>query len=75
MQFPLLKHCTHLHSNAIIFSNKITQGESIMKKKETVSLTLRVPLSLKVMIELAAHKDGRTVNSYVNKVLEEILNR
>ena len=43
-----------------------------MKIKEgTETLTLRVPTSVKLQIEMAAHKDGRTINSWVNKILKE----
>ena len=43
-----------------------------MKSKEsTETLTLRVPTSVKLQIEMAAHKDGRTINSWVNKILKE----
>jgi predicted HicB family RNase H-like nuclease len=45
-----------------------------MAKEETITLTLRVPISMKVQIEIAAHKDGRTINSWVNKILKEKLN-
>jgi predicted HicB family RNase H-like nuclease len=45
-----------------------------MKGEPTETLTLRVPISMKVQIEIAAHKDGRTINSWVNKVLKEKLN-
>ena len=45
-----------------------------MRKEETDTLTLRVPISMKVQIEIAANKDGRTINSWVNKVLNEKLN-
>ena len=45
-----------------------------MKKEPTDTLTLRVPISMKVQIEIAATKDGRTINSWVNKVLNEKLN-
>ena len=45
-----------------------------MKKEATDTLTLRVPISMKVQIEIAANKDGRTMNSWVNKVLREKLN-
>ena len=45
-----------------------------MKTKEsTETLTLRVPTSVKLQIEMAAHKDGRTINSWVNKILKEHL--
>ena len=43
-----------------------------MKTKEsTETLTLRIPTSVKLQIEMAAHKDGRTINSWVNKILRE----
>lgn len=42
-----------------------------MKKEPTDTLTLRVPISLKLQIEMAANKDGRTINSWVNKILKE----
>lgn len=43
-----------------------------MKTKEsTETLTLRIPTSIKLQIEMAAHKDGRTLNSWVNKILKE----
>ena len=43
-----------------------------MKTKEnTETLTLRVPTSIKLQIEMAAHKDGRTINSWVNKIIRE----
>ena len=45
-----------------------------MKKEATDTLTLRVPISMKVQIEIAANRDGRTMNSWVNKVLREKLN-
>ena len=45
-----------------------------MKKEPTDTLTLRVPISMKVQIEMAAHKDGRTINSWVNKIIKEKLN-
>lgn len=45
-----------------------------MKKEATDTLTLRIPISMKVQIEIAANKDGRTMNSWANKVLREKLN-
>lgn len=41
------------------------------EKEPTINLTLRVPISLKLRIEMEAHKDARTVNSYINKLLKE----
>ena len=46
-----------------------------MKKEETDTLTLRVPISMKVQIEIAAKRDGRTMNSWVNKILRTELNK
>ena len=46
----------------------------LLKTKEsTETLTLRVPTSVKLQIEMAANKDGRTINSWVNKILKEYL--
>jgi predicted HicB family RNase H-like nuclease len=47
-------------------------GVILVKAKEsTETLTLRIPTSIKLQIEMAAHKDGRTLNSWVNKILKE----
>ena len=45
--------------------------EHLKKKEPTETLTLRVSQSLKLQIEMAANKDGRTINSWVNKVIRE----
>lgn len=45
--------------------------EHLKQKESTETLTLRVPQSLKLQIEIAAHKDGRTINSWVNRVIRE----
>ena len=42
-----------------------------MKKEDTVTLTLRIPISLKLHLEMAAHQDNRTVNGYVNQLLKQ----
>ena len=52
----------------IIFIRRL---EYLKKKEPTETLTLRVPQSLKLQIEMAANKDGRTINSWVNKVMRE----
>ena len=44
---------------------------SVKTKESTETLTLRVPTSVKLQIEMAANKDGRTINSWVNKILKE----
>lgn len=44
-----------------------------MKKEPTMTMSIKVPLSLKLQIEMAANKDGRTINSLVNKVLKDFI--
>lgn len=46
-----------------------------MQKEETTTMTIRVPLSLKVQIEMAANKDGRSINSWINKVVKDKLDK
>lgn len=43
----------------------------VKTKESTETLTLRVPTSIKLQIEIAANKDGRTINSWVNKIIRE----
>lgn len=45
-----------------------------MKKEPTQTMTIRVPISLHLQLQIAANKDSRTVNSLVNKILVEYLN-
>jgi predicted DNA-binding protein len=42
-------------------------------KKETTTLTLRVPIATKIQLEMIANKEQRTVNSLVNKILQEYI--
>ena len=42
-----------------------------MKKESTQTMTIRVPISLHVQLQILATKDSRTVNSLVNKILME----
>lgn len=42
-----------------------------MKKEPTDTLTLRLPISLKLRLELLANKEGRTLNSMVNKIIKD----
>ena len=42
-------------------------------KKETTTLTLRIPISTKIQLEMIANKEQRTVNSLVNKILQEYI--
>ena len=44
-----------------------------MRKEETITLTLRVPISVKLRLEMLANKDNRTVNSLVGKVIQDYL--
>lgn len=57
--------CVHF----LLYYNRKRGG--FMKKEPTDTLTLRVPISMKLRLEMIANKDGRTINSYVNKVLKE----
>jgi predicted HicB family RNase H-like nuclease len=41
------------------------------KKEDTINLTLRIPISIKLRVEMEAYKENRTVNSYVNNLLKE----
>ena len=36
-------------------------------------MTIRVPISLKLQIEIEANKDERTTNSLVNKILKDYI--
>ena len=40
-------------------------------KEPTDTLTLRLPNSLKLRLEMIANKEGRTLNSMVNKIIKE----
>ena len=42
-------------------------------KKETVTMTIGVPISLTLQIEIEATKDERTTNSLVNKILKDYI--
>lgn len=44
-----------------------------MKKEPTQTMTIRVPISLHLQLQIAANKDSRTINSLVNKILSEYL--
>ena len=46
-----------------------------MKKEDTDTLTSRLPISMKLRIKMMANKDGRTINSFVNKVLREYIDK
>ena len=40
-------------------------------KEDTSTLTLRLPISLKLRLEIIANKEGRTLNSMANKIIKE----
>lgn len=42
-----------------------------MKKESTQTMTIRVPISLHLQLQILATKDSRTVNSLVNKILTD----
>ena len=44
-----------------------------MKKESTSTLTIRIPISIKLRLEMIANKDGRTINSCVNKILQDYI--
>ena len=46
-----------------------------MKKEPTQTMTIRVPMSLHLQLQMAAHKDSRTINSLVNKILSEYIKK
>lgn len=45
-----------------------------MKKESTQTMTIRVPISLHLQLQIEASKDSRTLNSLVNKILSEYIN-
>lgn len=42
-----------------------------MKKEPTQTMTIRVPLSMHLRLQMLATQDNRTMNSLVNKILSE----
>lgn len=46
-----------------------------MKKEPTQTMTIRVPISLHLQLQILATKDSRTVNSLVNKILIEYVDK
>lgn len=44
-----------------------------MKKEPTDTLTLRIPISKKLRLEIIANKEERTLNSLVNKIISDYL--
>ena len=46
-----------------------------MKKEPTDTLTLRLPISKKLRLEIIANKEERTLNSLVNKIVSDYLEK
>lgn len=44
-----------------------------MKKEATDTLTLRIPISVKLRLEMIANKENRTLNSLVGKIIQDYL--
>ena len=44
-----------------------------MKKEPTQTMTIRVPLSMHLRLQMLATQDSRTINSLVNKILSEYI--
>ena len=42
-----------------------------MKKEPTQTMTIRVPISMHLRLQMLASQDSRTVNGLVNKILNE----
>lgn len=46
-----------------------------MKKEETCTLTLRLPISKKLRLEIIANKENRTLNSLCNKIIMDYIDK
>lgn len=44
-----------------------------MKKEPTITLTLRLPISKKLRLEMIANKEERTLNSLCNKIIMDYI--
>lgn len=44
-----------------------------MKKEETITLTLRIPISTKLRLKMLANKENRTLNSLVGKIIQDYI--
>ena len=44
-----------------------------MKKEPTQTMTIRVPISMHLRLQMLASQDSRTVNGLVNKILNEYI--
>lgn len=68
--FSPIVRVLHLCSKPIILQLKT---RCFMKKEATDTLTLRLPVSKKLRLEIIAHKDGRTLNSLCNKIIMDYI--
>lgn len=46
-----------------------------MKKEETCTLTLRLPISKKLRLEIISNKENRTLNSLCNKIIMDYIEK
>lgn len=44
-----------------------------MKKEETDTLSLRIPISMKLRLSMIANQENRTINSLVNQILKKYI--
>ncbi len=44
-----------------------------MKKEPTDTLTLRLPISVKLRLEIIANKENRTLNSLAGKIIQDYI--
>ena len=53
--------------------SKLIKARCFMNKEETCTLTLRLPISKKLRLEIIANKESRTLNSLCNKIIMDYL--
>lgn len=44
-----------------------------MSKREICAFTLRIPVEMKVRLDMLAHKDHRSTNNLITKILQDFL--
>ena len=44
-----------------------------MSKQEICAFTLRIPIEMKVRLDMLAHKDHRSTNNLITKILQQHL--
>lgn len=55
--------------------SKSIKTRCFMKKEETCTLTLRLPISKKLRLEIIANKENRTLNSLCNKIIMDYIDK